>query len=119
MSAMETEDGKKRYNQKDIGLMLGGWGKTQVSRYLSLQSITKEAWDLLLPSFKSVGNNHAEPTGNDKLPVGNLSERLLRDITCLQPDHQYELISDLIKENITKSKFKNLAGAYTCLCFGL
>ena len=55
--------------------------------------------------------------GTIKVPsVTIISEGLLKDITSLQPDHQHELVSDLIAGEITKAKSKTCGTIKSYIC---
>ena len=54
-----------------------------------------------MPTFQNVGTTHDESVGTPKVPFGTLTENLLRNILCLTPDQQHELVSDLIAGSIT------------------
>ena len=85
------------------------YNRVRVSQFQALKGLCIETWDIVTTNTNPVTiNNDSAVTKN----VTVVTENLLRPITCLQPDHQHELVSDLIAGEITKSKFKALAAAY-------
>lgn len=85
------------------------WGLSKVKNHAALCNINIGTWRLVVSEISktvTINNDSAETA-----TVTPVTENLLRYIFPLQPDHQHELVSDLIAGEITKSKFKALAGA--------
>ena len=55
-----------------------------------------ETWEIIGATFQNIAPNTQNRSAPQNGAVAPISEGLLRSITCLQPDHQFELVSDLI-----------------------
>ena len=89
-----------------------GWSRGKVRNYVFLENISPNVWKIIGTEFQKIVPQEeaaSVPWNGTTVPI---SETLLRSITCLQPDHQHDLVSDLINGEITKAKFKSLAAAY-------
>ena len=64
-----------------------------------------ETWKIIGATFQNMAPNPKKGSAPQNGATAPISERLLRSITCLQPDHQHELVTDLINAEITKAKF--------------
>ena len=82
-----------------------GWSREKVKDYVRLQNINAETWEIIGATFQNIAPNTQNRSAPQNGAVAPISEGLLRSITCLQPDHQHELVTDLINGEITKAKF--------------
>jgi hypothetical protein len=88
------------------------WSRESVRNYSALQNICPEAWNIIVTEFqKMVPTDENQPVTKNVTAV-TFSERLLRDIVCLTPAQQIELVTDLANGKINKGRFKQLAEAY-------
>ncbi len=89
-----------------------GWNLDKVKRLSVLQKIVPEAWELVVPTFQTMGTSEDESAGTKLVPTGTFTERLLRDIVPLTADQQLELVTDLASNKIQKNRFTKLAKDY-------
>jgi len=83
-----------------------GWSREKVKLYGSLNRIDSEVWILIGTVFQNVvpiDQKDTVPTNGTTVPF---TENLLRPIICLTPDQQFDLVSELISNDINKAKFK-------------
>ncbi len=99
-------DGK---TQQDVADELG-CSRTRVTGYQALKDICEEAWKIVTTNSNLVTISNDGMVTKDVTTV-TYSERLLRDITCLTPAQQTDLVSSLASGEINKNRFKTLAQA--------
>ncbi|MEO5334166.1 MAG: hypothetical protein H7839_19305 [Magnetococcus sp. YQC-5] len=89
-----------------------GWSRGQISQYAMLESISKEAWEIIATTFQKTVAVNVDGVVAENATTVAFTERLLRDITPLNSIQQLELVRGLVSGKIQKGKFKILAQNY-------
>jgi len=91
-----------------------GWSRGKVRDYSNLQNIHTNAWGIIGATLE----HFAPMTGDVSAPIvgatAPFTENLLRNITSLTPDQQFELVEAISREKdpISKQRFTTLAKCY-------
>jgi predicted transcriptional regulator len=80
-----SEEGK---TQAEIAEMLG-WSRGRVGDYSSLQSISSEAWDIIVGTFDNIPTSADDVAPSQNVGTPTFSETLLRSILHLEADRQF------------------------------
>jgi len=71
-----------------------------------LENINKSTWALIATTFQNIVATDAKGVVAPIATTVAITEGLLRDILCLIPDQQHELISDLIAGSTPPERLK-------------
>jgi modification methylase len=105
----------EHYTQQQIAEMLG-WSRDKVAKYIALNDLGAEAWEVIVTTFEKAVLLPAEHAVTADVTGVTFTENLLRSILGLTHAQQYELVLALVhpekEQRITKGKFQELAKAY-------
>ena len=101
-----------------------GWSRGQVGKYWMLRGICSDAWrivsDAVVPTSAEKGTSESEDVGTQNVPTGTpFSERLLRPLSALYGQQQYQFVKDLaIGRWLGDSAYKKFARRMILLILG-
>ena len=86
-----------------------GWSIDKVKKYAALENISPISWNDIVTTFLKMGTKQQNDVGTEKVPMGTITERSLRNILSLTEYHQHKIISELVSGKIKPAQVKHLS----------
>ena len=111
-SGEKTKDGKKKYTQENIGIMLGGKSRSRIADFNAFNSLSPIVWGKIVDDFQKTSTKQKTGSSTQIVETSTITENLLRNILNITEYYQLSIINDLISGKIKNRKVKTLAKTY-------